>query len=81
MPPGEFHNIHTISDEPSCYMYIFVNETARQYIQNMTEYEQLLAIEQETNNEHDAVNSQKNGTNCVIKQTHGKYARHTLCNL
>ena len=62
-------------------MYIFVNETARQYIQNMTEYEQLLAIEQETNNEHDAVNSQKNGTNCVIKQTHGKCARHALCNL
>lgn len=27
LPVNEFHNIHTISDTPSCYMYIFVNTT------------------------------------------------------
>jgi hypothetical protein len=28
VPSGAFHNVYTISKEPSCYMYIYVNETA-----------------------------------------------------
>jgi vitamin K-dependent gamma-carboxylase len=27
LPPGEFHNIHTISETPSCFMYIYINTT------------------------------------------------------
>lgn len=27
LPAGEFHNVHTVSSEPSCYMYLFVNTT------------------------------------------------------
>ena len=28
VPSGAFHNVYTVSKEPSCYMYIYVNETA-----------------------------------------------------
>ncbi|XP_028930682.1 LOW QUALITY PROTEIN: vitamin K-dependent gamma-carboxylase [Ornithorhynchus anatinus] len=27
LPPGEYHKVHTVSDGPSCYMYVFVNTT------------------------------------------------------
>ena len=27
LPPGQFHNIHTLGNDPSCYVYIFVNST------------------------------------------------------
>lgn len=27
MPPGQFHKVHTVSEEPSCYMYIYINTT------------------------------------------------------
>lgn len=40
LPPNEFHNVHTISEVPSCYMYLFVNTTDIDYEKNFTEYEQ-----------------------------------------
>ncbi|XP_052764482.1 vitamin K-dependent gamma-carboxylase-like isoform X2 [Mya arenaria] len=42
LPPDEFHNVHTVSEEPSCYMYIFVNTTDVQLKQMVTNYEQII---------------------------------------
>lgn len=39
LPVSEFHNVHTVSDVPSCYMYMFVNTTDIAYEKNFTEYE------------------------------------------
>ncbi|XP_053388971.1 vitamin K-dependent gamma-carboxylase-like isoform X2 [Mercenaria mercenaria] len=42
LPTHEFHNIHTVSDTPSCYMYIFVNTTDVEFKQTVTKYEQIM---------------------------------------
>lgn len=36
MPPGQFHKVHTVSEEPSCYMYIYINTT---YVEIMEKVE------------------------------------------
>ncbi|XP_030845915.1 vitamin K-dependent gamma-carboxylase [Strongylocentrotus purpuratus] len=38
LPAGAFHNVHTVSDTPSCYMYVFVNTTEQAIIQEATEF-------------------------------------------
>ncbi|KAL5019128.1 hypothetical protein ScPMuIL_004850 [Solemya velum] len=50
LPSNQFHNIHTVSDEPSCYMYIFVNTTDVEFLRNLTEFEK---SEQEKNSDID----------------------------
>lgn len=42
LPPQEFHNIHTVSDTPSCYMYIFVNTTDVEFKKTISKYEQIM---------------------------------------
>lgn len=42
LPAQEFHNIHTVSSTPSCYMYIFVNTTDVEFKQMVTKYEQIM---------------------------------------
>ncbi|XP_027766082.1 vitamin K-dependent gamma-carboxylase [Empidonax traillii] len=36
LPAGQYHKVHTVSPEPSCYMYLYVNTTALQLEQNLT---------------------------------------------
>ncbi|XP_041379619.1 vitamin K-dependent gamma-carboxylase-like, partial [Gigantopelta aegis] len=49
VPAGEFHNVHTVSSSPSCYMYIYVNTTEVQFMKNFTEYEKAVQkLENET---------------------------------
>jgi hypothetical protein len=51
LPTGEYHNVYTISSEPSCYLYIYINETSffhtrlyDVYLSNMLPlYEQVFA--------------------------------------
>lgn len=45
LPPGNYHKVYTISDQPSCYLYMFLNETAKMqsalfvnYLKNMLPY-------------------------------------------
>lgn len=42
IPPGKFHNVLTISETPSCYMYIYVNTTAKTFRENISRFEQEL---------------------------------------
>ncbi|XP_071828913.1 vitamin K-dependent gamma-carboxylase-like isoform X1 [Apostichopus japonicus] len=35
---GEFHNVHTVSSTPSCYMYLFVNTTRALINQRVAEF-------------------------------------------
>ncbi|KAL3875762.1 hypothetical protein ACJMK2_033680 [Sinanodonta woodiana] len=42
LPFNEFHTVHTVSTEPSCYMYIFVNTTDVEFQRNLTLYEQMI---------------------------------------
>uniref|UniRef100_A0A8C8S9U9 Vitamin K-dependent gamma-carboxylase n=1 Tax=Pelusios castaneus TaxID=367368 RepID=A0A8C8S9U9_9SAUR len=41
LPPGEYHKVHTVSPEPSCYMYIYVNTTDVALEQNLTQLQAL----------------------------------------
>lgn len=36
LPAGQYHKVHTVSPEPSCYMYLYVNTTALELEQNLT---------------------------------------------
>lgn len=36
LPAGQYHKVHTVSLEPSCYMYLYVNTTALELEQNLT---------------------------------------------
>ncbi|MBN3296927.1 VKGC carboxylase, partial [Amia calva] len=36
LPAGQYHRVHTVSSEPSCYMYIYVNTTEAVLLQNLT---------------------------------------------
>lgn len=41
VPPGEYHKVHTVSPEPSCYMYTYVNTTALALEKNLTRLQEL----------------------------------------
>ncbi|KAL2079748.1 hypothetical protein ACEWY4_025492 [Coilia grayii] len=41
VPPGAYHRVHTVSEEPSCYMYIYVNTTEAALQQNFTKLSEL----------------------------------------
>eukprot|EP00058_Branchiostoma_floridae_P019142 XP_002604631.1 hypothetical protein BRAFLDRAFT_92865 [Branchiostoma floridae] len=38
IPSGEFHNVLTTSESPSCYFYISTNQTEVEFKKNVTEY-------------------------------------------
>ncbi|KAK7493351.1 hypothetical protein BaRGS_00015477 [Batillaria attramentaria] len=42
IPGGRFHNVYTVSDEPSCYMYIFTNTTEARFLEGLKEFELLM---------------------------------------
>ncbi|KAK3590837.1 hypothetical protein CHS0354_024575 [Potamilus streckersoni] len=42
LPFNKFHVVQTISDEPSCYMYIYVNTTGEEFQRNVSLYEEIL---------------------------------------
>ena len=39
IPANEYHKVHTVSDVPSCYMYIFVNTTETDLMHRLKEAE------------------------------------------
>ncbi|NXC02341.1 VKGC carboxylase, partial [Orthonyx spaldingii] len=41
LPAGQYHKVHTVSAEPSCYMYLYVNTTALQLERNLTRLREL----------------------------------------
>lgn len=41
LPPGEYHKVHTVSPEPSCYMYVYVNTTDVALERNLTQLQEL----------------------------------------
>ncbi len=38
VPAGEFHTTHTVSDTPSCYMYIYINTTEVELVEKIAKY-------------------------------------------
>lgn len=36
VPAGAYHKVYTVSDDPSCYMYIYVNTTEVALQENFT---------------------------------------------
>ncbi|NXB11317.1 VKGC carboxylase, partial [Cnemophilus loriae] len=41
LPAGQYHKVHTVSLEPSCYMYLYVNTTALELERNLTRLREL----------------------------------------
>ncbi|XP_064353907.1 vitamin K-dependent gamma-carboxylase [Dromaius novaehollandiae] len=41
VPAGQYHKVHTVSPEPSCYMYVYVNTTALALEKNLTRLQEL----------------------------------------
>ncbi|XP_062371802.1 vitamin K-dependent gamma-carboxylase [Sardina pilchardus] len=41
LPAGAYHKVHTVSEGPSCYMYIYVNTTETALQQNFTKLSEL----------------------------------------
>ncbi|KAM6341382.1 LOW QUALITY PROTEIN: vitamin K-dependent gamma-carboxylase [Podargus strigoides] len=41
LPAGQYHKVHTVSPEPSCYMYLYVNTTALALERNLTRLQEL----------------------------------------
>nr|XP_033804530.1 vitamin K-dependent gamma-carboxylase [Geotrypetes seraphini] len=41
LPAGEYHKVFTVSKDPSCYMYIYVNTTAVSLEKNLTKLQEL----------------------------------------
>lgn len=39
IPAGRFHTVHTVSTEPSCYMYVYVNTTEVRFLEGLKEFE------------------------------------------
>ncbi|XP_064619797.1 vitamin K-dependent gamma-carboxylase-like [Lineus longissimus] len=39
LPAGQFHNVHTVSTTPSCYMYVYVNTTHQKFEKKFIEFE------------------------------------------
>ncbi|XP_062583429.1 vitamin K-dependent gamma-carboxylase-like [Saccostrea cucullata] len=42
VPPGKFHKVYTVSEEPSCYMYIYVNTTHVEIIEKVEKVEKIM---------------------------------------
>ncbi|KAK3089183.1 hypothetical protein FSP39_001567 [Pinctada imbricata] len=40
IPSNQFHNVHTVSDVPSCYMYVYVNTTHAKFMEKIKELEE-----------------------------------------
>lgn len=38
LPVGVFHHVHTVSDVPSCYMYVFVNTTEQAIMKEVADF-------------------------------------------
>lgn len=47
LPAGAYHKVHTVSDKPSCYMYIYVNTTEAELQKNFTK---LLELQEKVRN-------------------------------
>ena len=47
LPHGAYHKVYTVSEGPSCYMYIYVNTTEAALQQNFT---RLLGIQERVRN-------------------------------
>ncbi|XP_054254557.1 vitamin K-dependent gamma-carboxylase [Indicator indicator] len=41
LPAGQYHKVHTVSEQPSCYMYLYVNTTALALERNLTLLQEL----------------------------------------
>ncbi|KAM8872306.1 vitamin K-dependent gamma-carboxylase [Synchiropus picturatus] len=41
VPAGQYHKVYTVSEDPSSYMYIYVNTTEAALLQNFTKLEEL----------------------------------------
>uniref|UniRef100_A0A8V5GYA5 Vitamin K-dependent gamma-carboxylase n=1 Tax=Melopsittacus undulatus TaxID=13146 RepID=A0A8V5GYA5_MELUD len=41
LPAGQYHKVHTVSPEPSCYFYLYVNTTAQALELNLTRLQEL----------------------------------------
>ncbi|XP_074784470.1 vitamin K-dependent gamma-carboxylase [Athene noctua] len=41
LPAGQYHKVHTVSAEPSCYMYLYINTTALALEKNLTRLQEL----------------------------------------
>ncbi|XP_062493656.1 vitamin K-dependent gamma-carboxylase [Pezoporus occidentalis] len=41
LPAGQYHKVHTVSAEPSCYLYLYVNTTARALELNLSRLQEL----------------------------------------
>ncbi|XP_065507672.1 vitamin K-dependent gamma-carboxylase isoform X2 [Caloenas nicobarica] len=41
LPAGQYHKVHTVSPEPSCYMYLYINTTAVTLERNLTRLREL----------------------------------------
>ena len=39
IPAGQFHTVYTVSDEPACYMYVYINTTEKNLYNEVTDYE------------------------------------------
>ncbi|XP_070186460.1 vitamin K-dependent gamma-carboxylase-like isoform X2 [Littorina saxatilis] len=39
IPGGRFHNVYTVSDGPSCYMYLYLNTTELTFMESFQEFE------------------------------------------
>ncbi|XP_014814183.1 PREDICTED: vitamin K-dependent gamma-carboxylase [Calidris pugnax] len=52
LPAGQYHKVHTVSAEPSCYMYLYVNTTALALERNLTRLQELRERVQNGTGEH-----------------------------
>lgn len=41
IPAGAYHKVYTVSEGPSCYMYIYVNTTEAELQKNFTKLSEL----------------------------------------
>ncbi|XP_038123607.1 vitamin K-dependent gamma-carboxylase [Cyprinodon tularosa] len=41
VPAGAYHKVYTVSESPSCYMYVYVNTTEAALLQNFTKLEEI----------------------------------------
>ncbi|XP_008422324.1 vitamin K-dependent gamma-carboxylase [Poecilia reticulata] len=41
VPAGAYHKVYTVSESPSCYMYVYVNTTEAVLLQNFTKLQEL----------------------------------------
>lgn len=60
VPSGAFHNVFTISEEPSCFFYIYINETALEVSKLYERF--LINMMNEYNKTYENLNQHYNGT-------------------